>query len=320
VIWGAVIVAAGRGTRFGRPKQFVEIAGLPMVGWSLRTFAAMPEIVELAIVTEEEWLEPMRALVDQIAPAQTAHIVAGGATRQESVRNGLRALESRVNAVFVHDGARPLVRAEDVRRGMREVRDGRGAVLAAQVVDTIKVVDPETMNVLRTLDRQSLWAAQTPQFAMLRDLLRAHANAQRAEIDMTDDVALLERNGLDVAIVPASHENFKVTHPGDVSRAEVLLQERIEHAPQEEEVLLVEVFANDALIEAIEKELTGRGATIDAVDRDLPQGIAVRAYVPAERLRGFAQRFEAFGDGSATFTTRFSHYAGRGERSMGESA
>jgi len=292
-----------------------------MVGWSLRTFAAMPEIAEVAIVTEDEWREPMRSLVSQIAPAGWApQIVPGGATRQESVRNGLQAIASRVNAVFVHDGARPLVRADDVRRGMREVREGRGAVLAAQVVDTIKVVDPASMNVVRTLDRQSLWAAQTPQFAMVRDLMRAHTEAQRAGLDLTDDVALLERLGIDVAIVPSSTENFKVTHPGDIARAEPLLKERTQHAPQEEEVLLVEVFANDALTEAIERELVARGGTIDAVERDLPQGVAVRAFVPAERLRGFSQRFEAFGDGSATFTARFSHYAGRSERSMGETA
>ena len=69
MIWGAVIVAAGRGTRFGQPKQFVELAGLPMVGWSLRTFARMPEIAEIVVVTEEEWIKPMRALLEHLAPS-----------------------------------------------------------------------------------------------------------------------------------------------------------------------------------------------------------------------------------------------------------
>jgi 2-C-methyl-D-erythritol 4-phosphate cytidylyltransferase len=96
--------------------------------------------------------------------------------------------------------------------------------LAAPVVDTIKVVDPRTMLVQRTLDREQLWAAQTPQFAMREELLRAHDAATIAAHEATDDVALLEAIGVDVVIVPASLENFKVTHPGDVARAAVLLQ------------------------------------------------------------------------------------------------
>lgn len=311
--WGAIIVAAGRGTRFGGPKQFVEIGGLPMVGWSLRTFDSMPEIGELVVVTEEEWIEPMRSLVAQVAPSHDSRVVSGGPTRQASVHNGLHALGERCGGVLVHDGARPLVRPEDVRKGMREVRAGRAAVLAAPVVDTIKIVDPVAMTVRKTLPRGELWAAQTPQFAMRRELERAHVEARRAAVEATDDVALLEAIGIDVVVVAASSENFKVTHSQDVVRAEALLRERLEHAPAEEEVLLVEVFADDALVGAIERELQSRGARIDAVERDLPRGAVVRAYVASNALRGFGSRFEAFADGTATFTTRFSHYAGRGE-------
>lgn len=319
MIWGALIVAAGRGTRFGRPKQFVEVAGLPLVGWSLRTFGALPEIAEIAIATEEEWIEPMHALAMRLIPQTEVTVVAGGATRQQSVHQALLALSSRCNAVFVHDGARPLVRAHDVRAGMAAVTRGRAAVLAAPVVDTIKRVDPAKMTVRETLTRGELWAAQTPQFAMRNDLLRAHAEAQKSGIDATDDVALLERLGLEVVVVPSTTENFKVTNPEDVLRAEALLHERLEHAPTEEEVLYIEVFADDALVDAISRELELRGARIDGVDRDLPAGVAVRAFVAAERLRGFPQRFEAFADGTATFTTRFSHYAGRDENASVES-
>jgi 2-C-methyl-D-erythritol 4-phosphate cytidylyltransferase len=226
VRWGAVIVAAGRGTRFGGPKQFVEIAGLPMVGWSLRAFAAMPEIEEIAVATEPQWLERMRELAARVAPARPVSVVSGGASRQHSVLHGLRAIAASCDAVLVHDGARPLVKADDVRAGMREVHPGRGAVLAAPVVDTIKVVDAASMIVSKTLDRSQLWAAQTPQFATREDLLRAHAHAGGAGVDATDDVALLEAIGVEVVVVPAGSENFKVTHLQDVTRAETVIRAR----------------------------------------------------------------------------------------------
>ncbi len=304
MIWGAVVVAAGRGTRFGQPKQFVELAGLPMVGWSLRTFARMPEIAEIVVVTEEEWIRPMRTLLEHLAPSCTTSVVAGGTTRQRSARNGLHALGEGCAAAFIHDGARPLVRASDVRSGMAQVRSGRGAALGAPVVDTIKVIDPATMLVQRTLERTALWAAATPQFAMRRDFVRAHADAAKCEISATDDAALLERIGLDVVLVPSSGPNFKVTLPEDVVRAEPLLRER--EAVPEDETLLVEVFADETLADAICAELESRGGSIDAIERDLPSGIAVRAHVPTQGLRGFGSRFEAFSDGSATFTARAS--------------
>ncbi len=221
--WGAVIVAAGRGTRFGRPKQLVEIGGRPMLAWSLQTFAAMPEIASIVVVTEPDWIEDVRALAARLAPDRSVRVVPGGATRQTSVRNGLDALPPECEAVLIHDGARPLVRADDVRTGMREVRRGRAAVLAAPVVDTIKVVDPQSGLVQRTLDRSELWAAQTPQFAMRDELLRAHDAAAADGLQATDDVALLEALGIDVAVVPATGENFKVTHPGDVARVQGFL-------------------------------------------------------------------------------------------------
>jgi 2-C-methyl-D-erythritol 4-phosphate cytidylyltransferase len=219
-------VAAGRGERFGRPKQFVELAGVPMAGWSVRTFSELDDVVDLIVVTEREWLEPMRELVERFAPATANVVVEGGASRQASVRNGLRAVPERCDAVFVHDGARPLVRACDVRAGMEAVREGRAAVLAAPAVDTIKVVDPPSRAIVATPDRRTLWAAQTPQFAMVADLARAHEHALREGVEATDDSALLERIGIKVVVVEASSDNFKVTHPEDVARAQAVLLER----------------------------------------------------------------------------------------------
>jgi 2-C-methyl-D-erythritol 4-phosphate cytidylyltransferase len=224
--WAAVIVAAGRGARLHGPKQFLDLAGLPMVGWSIRLFAAMPEISELVVATEPESLEPMRSLFAQLAPERTPSLVRGGAIRQESVYQGLSAVSQECQGVLVHDGARPLVSADDVRAGMREVAPRRAALLAVPVVDTIKSVDAESLCVEATLDRRTLWAAQTPQFALAADLREAHERARRDGIEATDDATLLERIGIEVVVVPSTSENFKVTHLADVARARAILEER----------------------------------------------------------------------------------------------
>jgi len=227
--WGAVIVAAGRGQRFGRPKQLIEIAGKPMLAWSLEAFASMPEVTALVVTTEAEFVPSVEALVKRVAPVLGSRVIVGGAERQDSVRLGLIALSEREGTqtkfAFVHDGARPMIRADDVRRGMAEVRPGSGALLAIPVVDTIKQVNG-SRRVTATLDRAKLWAAQTPQFGTLDDLLRAHQIAAQRGTRVTDDAALLEEAGLDVTVVEGRAENFKVTVPADLVRAELILRAR----------------------------------------------------------------------------------------------
>jgi 2-C-methyl-D-erythritol 4-phosphate cytidylyltransferase len=210
----------------GRPKQFIELAGLPMVGWSIATFAAMNEIAEIVVATEPESLEPMEALLRRLAPHVAHRVVRGGAARQDSVRAGLSALREECDAALVHDGARPLVEAPDVRSGMREVRPGRASLLATPVVDTIKVVERDGRRVRASLERAELWSAQTPQFATLADLRAAHESGARDGVAATDDSALLERGGVEVVVVRSTGENFKVTLPEDVARAEAILSGR----------------------------------------------------------------------------------------------
>jgi 2-C-methyl-D-erythritol 4-phosphate cytidylyltransferase len=311
VIWGAVIVAAGRGVRFGRPKQLIDLAGKPMIAWSVETFAAMPEIAELVIVTEPEFIERIEAVAHPLVRHARVQVVRGGAERQDSVRHGLAALSDGVAGILVHDGARPLVRAEDVRAGMRPVRPGTATLLATPVVDTVKVVEPDG-KVARTLDRATLWAAQTPQFATARDLRRAHADAVRHGLPpATDDAALCERAGLDVLVVAGSTDNFKVTLPGDHVRAEQLLRER---APQggDEEILVVECFVAPRAVDDVLGELETRAARLDEIDRELPDAVVIRAYAPGEALRGFGARLHALAGEDALYTTHLSHLGTRG--------
>ena len=224
--FAAIVVAAGCGARFGRPKQLVEVAGRPLVAWCIATFGAMPELGELVIATEEEYLATMADIARTYAPTLRVRVVRGGATRQGSVRNALEAVSSACDAVFVHDGARPLVRAEDIRTAMAIVSPGTGVLLAAPVVDTIKVVAADGVTVTSTLDRSTLWAAQTPQFGTLADLRLAHEAAMISGDIATDDAMLLERAGNRVVVVCPSGENFKVTMPGDRDLAEAILRER----------------------------------------------------------------------------------------------
>jgi 2-C-methyl-D-erythritol 4-phosphate cytidylyltransferase len=302
MIWGAVIVAAGRGTRFGRPKQLLEVAGQPMVAWSIDVFAALPEVSDIVIVTEPELVGTMHEVARAHVRTTALHVVAGGADRQASACNGVRSVPDHCAGILIHDGARPLIRPSEVRAGMRAVRPGVAALLAARVVDTIKVAD-ERGKVVRTLERNVLWAAQTPQFATARELVRAHDEAVRHGWPRaTDDAALLERAGLDVVVVEGSSENFKVTLPGDLTRAEQLLAAR-EPVTNEEEVLLVECFVAPRAVEEVLAELESRAARVDGVERDLPAAVAIRAHASTNALRGFGVKLHALAGEDALFTT-----------------
>jgi 2-C-methyl-D-erythritol 4-phosphate cytidylyltransferase len=311
MIWGAVVVAAGRGTRFGRPKQLIELGGKPMLAWSIEVFASMPEISDIVIVTEREFIEDVQDVALALVRSASLVVVAGGGDRQASAANGIAALPVHCAGIFVHDGARPFVRATDVRAGMRAVRPGVAALLAAPVIDTIKVVD-DRLKVTRTLDRATLWSAQTPQFATARDMREAHANAVRHDWPRaTDDAALLERNGNDVIVVEAPVENIKVTHPGDIVRAESIANERDPVVVAEEDVFLIECFVDAGAVDAVVAELESRSARVDGVDRDLPTAVAIRAYAGSDSLRGFGRRLYALAGEDALFTTHLSHVVAR---------
>jgi len=311
MIWGAVVVAAGRGTRFGRPKQLVELGGKPMLAWSIEVFASMPEISDIAIVTELEYVEDVQDLALALVRSASLFVVAGGADRQASAANGIAALPEHCAGIFVHDGARPFVRAVDVRAGMRAVKPGVAALLAAPVVDTIKVVD-DRLKVTRTLDRASLWSAQTPQFATARDMRDAHTNAVRHDWPRaTDDAALLERNGNDVLVVESPPENMKVTHPADLLRAESIANDRDPVVVAEEDVFMIECFVDARAVDAVLSELESRAARVDGVDRDLPNAVAIRAYAGSDSLRGFGRRLHALAGEDALFTTHLSHVVAR---------
>ena len=322
MIWGAIIVAAGRGTRFGRPKQLVDIGGMPMLAWSLDVFAAMPEISELVIVTESEFVERVETLAHERVRETTVRVVHGGADRQASVRNGLDALTDNVAAVLVHDGARPLVQAADVRAGMRPVRPGTASLLATPVIDTIKVVGADG-KVTRTLDRATLWAAQTPQFATARDLRRAHADAQRfGGGAATDDATLLERAGLDVVVVESPLGKLQ----GDAAArsaarrcaaARARACRRARRRSARRRMLCRRSCGRCGAQRTRKRAMRASMRSIAAC----PSATMVRAYVASADLRGFGARLHALAGEDAVHISHLSHVAPRvGAAALGDTA
>jgi len=218
----ALIVAAGSGERLGagRPKAFVEVAGRPLLDWSLDALRAVAEIERIVVALPPGTVPP---------PGVTA--VDGGAVRSDSVRLALAAAGAG-DPVLVHDAARPLLTPELVRAVLGALAgDGEldAAIAAVPVTDTIKRAGEDGV-VLETLDRSSLWAVQTPQVFRRAALERALAVPAKELALATDDAWLIERAGGRVRVVHASDENLKVTTPLDLRVAELLLVGRSAHA------------------------------------------------------------------------------------------
>jgi 2-C-methyl-D-erythritol 4-phosphate cytidylyltransferase len=218
----AVIVAAGEGRRFGRPKALVTLRGRPLLAWSLDVLRAVPAVTECVVVVREETLEEAEALLG--GPGRA---VIGGSRRQDSVENGARATREDADLVLVHDAARPLVRPAEVA-AVLDAADAYGAaVLAIRARDTIKRADAGGF-VVETPPRETLWHAQTPQVAR-RDLLLEGLEAARREgRTVSDDVAVVEALGHPVRLVEGSADNLKITTPGDLPLAEAILVRREE--------------------------------------------------------------------------------------------
>ncbi|CAN5233135.1 2-C-methyl-D-erythritol 4-phosphate cytidylyltransferase [soil metagenome] len=214
---GAVIVAAGAGLRFGGAvrKQYVEVAGEPLLRRAVRPFAEHPGIAHVVIVLPPE---------DVASPppwlAGLGSVVAGGEERTDSMRNGVEALSAEADPVLIHDGARPFPSRELIDRVLAVARHSP-VLPALPATDTLKQVNADG-RVLGTLDRDGVWLAQTPQGFPRQTLERLHACARHDGIHCTDDAALAERCGEPVRVVRGAAANLKVTHPEDLELAGAL--------------------------------------------------------------------------------------------------
>ena len=215
----ALIVAGGAGRRVGGPvrKQYLEVAGEPVLLRAARPFVRHPRIGAVVVVLPAEDVAAPPAWLLELGVT----VVAGGAERGDSVWSGLRALSpEEFDRVLVHDGARPFVTAEIIDRVLDACGEG-GAIAAVPVTDTIKEVGSDGV-IAGTPERARLWQAQTPQGFPLVELLDAYRKARADGVAATDDAALYERYVGPVRVVMGAHRNLKVTRPADLGIAEAL--------------------------------------------------------------------------------------------------
>ena len=224
----AIVPAAGVGLRMGGTvrKQFLPVAGLPLLVHSLRVFQSSPVIDAVVVaVPEADVLFCRREIVEPHGFSKVTHIVAGGQERQDSVRQALAVVEAHVRIVVIHDAARPCVTETMVRQVVEAARVDGAAIIALPMRDTVKYVGDDRF-IERTIDRRPLWLAQTPQ-AFRRDwLVEAHRKAQSERLAATDDAFLVEWMGHPVRVIEGSGENIKVTRPEDLIIGEAILAAR----------------------------------------------------------------------------------------------
>ena len=214
----ALVVAAGRGERLGSPgpKALVELAGRPMLEWSIAALRAVPAVSVIVVALPAGVKAPAGTLV-----------ALGGEVRSASVRAAFAAAPQDAEAILVHDAARPLVTPELIEAVLAGLEGVDCAIAATPVTDTIKEATAGLV-VTRTIDRSRLWSVQTPQAFTRAALVRAFALAPTIVDGATDEAALVERCGGMVRIVPSARENLKVTTPLDLHVAELLLAGRVD--------------------------------------------------------------------------------------------
>ena len=220
----AIIAAAGQGAWMAgeRPKQFLELAGTPIIFHTLQAFEQCESIQEIIVVIAASESAGFLSLAGKRGLRKLTKVVAGGATRAESVLRGLQAVrETTVNIVAIHDAVRPFVTPEEIARTIATAEAEGAAILVSSPVDTVKEVCDRV--VVKTLRRGDLRNALTPQCFRYALLRRAYEQVDVSDPELTDDSSLVERLGIKVAVVEGSSRNIKITRPEDLVLAEAIL-------------------------------------------------------------------------------------------------
>jgi 2-C-methyl-D-erythritol 4-phosphate cytidylyltransferase len=228
----AIIPAAGLGTRMGadKPKQFIELDGVPLVIFTLRRLAACSAVTDFFISTRADDVVSLQDKVARAGLGRPARVIHGGDTRQQSVANALAQVDPSTEIVLVHDAVRPFITAEQTARVIAEARLRGAAILAIPAIDTVKEVKraslPEDVALITaTIPRERLVLAQTPQAFSFPLLREAFKKAQEDGVTGSDESVLVERLGHEVYAVLGSERNLKITRPLDLEVAHFFLEQ-----------------------------------------------------------------------------------------------
>jgi 2-C-methyl-D-erythritol 4-phosphate cytidylyltransferase len=236
-----ILPAAGLGTRMATgqaspaaPKQFLTLAGVPILVHSLRAFAAVPAVSAIIVAVRSSEIERVKKQVCEHGLTGRVTVVEGGDTRQESVSRALAAVSAADDdIVLVHDAVRPLIDADTIARTIEAVRTSGAAIVALPAIDTIKQVERTAHGAIvrTTIPREYIVQAQTPQGFRWSLLRRAFAEAEADGFCGTDEASIAERAGCEIVVVPGSPANLKITQPGDLELAEFYLARRQQQQP-----------------------------------------------------------------------------------------
>lgn len=204
-------------------KAFLSLGAKPVVVYSLLAFEKCPDIEQVVLVVRKERIESARTVVQMFGCTKVSKIVAGGARRQVSVAKGLAALGPETSIVAIHDGARPCVEPGIISETIRAARKHGSGVAALKITDTIKM-SQNSMVISGTIDRERLWAAQTPQAFELELLLKGLKAANKKKLELTDEASAVELVNSKVRLVPSSPSNIKITTTDDLVLAAALMR------------------------------------------------------------------------------------------------
>ena len=218
----AIILAAGSGSRFGEKKQFKELNGKPIWFYSLNTFIQSASVDELILVIPNDSLETLKQsqVFTSLNKTNNIKLVSGGESRKDSVFNGLKVVKKAIDIVCIHDAARPFIKASYIKHSVEACSEFDGAIIAIPSVDTVKKVDKQIIK--NTIDRESLWMAQTPQTFKKDKLLYAIKNS--SFLNITDESMLMEEANFKIKLIEGDCSNFKITNEIDWELAKVIVK------------------------------------------------------------------------------------------------
>jgi 2-C-methyl-D-erythritol 4-phosphate cytidylyltransferase len=223
----AIIVSAGKGVRMNRstPKQYLLLQGRPVLCHTIMAFSKCPDVDKIVLVVPEKDIQYCREhLLSGLGINKPVKVLAGGERRQDSVFNGILSIDDRDAIVVIHDGVRPLIQPKMISRCVNHAKLSGACILGVPLQETLKTVGRDGL-IQKTINRESLWTAQTPQAFYYQHIRDAHEAAAKAGIQATDDAALLERMGLPVNILPSTVENIKITTNDDLVLADAILSQ-----------------------------------------------------------------------------------------------